>query len=349
MGPLPCMSQNVTIYPSKTANLHTNMSIHGRTWQCKWLTFLLISIVLSHRFDHRYIFAYICLPASVNGSHTFHPPIYRAQHPFTHFLRRYIHPQCEWPRVEVWESQARRAGVPVISNSGLLNVWLLFVRYQFWLDCGVGVVSRRHYSDEQSITIGSASTSTSMILPTDRPHVTFIKSMLRCNGVSLIHRFWLVIHVSFILHPPCWILTHLGHLSDLSILSLAPGSPHTVLLRSDVHWFGNFWSKKIQKKSKNSKEKHFEWGIFLAVTHDWTSGHNSTVWITHTSQTFNMRALELFQHLLIHQLHWHPLSAITYPGNKRTRKTMSRNKTKCKETLDRCSTETLSSFSQNCH
>jgi len=38
------MSQNVTIYPSKTANLHTNMSIHGRTWQCKQLTFLLMRL-----------------------------------------------------------------------------------------------------------------------------------------------------------------------------------------------------------------------------------------------------------------------------------------------------------------
>jgi len=43
MGPLPCMGQNVTIYSPKTANLHTNMSIHGRTWQCKWLTFLLMA------------------------------------------------------------------------------------------------------------------------------------------------------------------------------------------------------------------------------------------------------------------------------------------------------------------
>jgi hypothetical protein len=31
----------------------------------------------------------------------------------------------------------------------------------------------------------------------------------------------------------------------------------TVLFRPSVHTFGKFWSKKLQKKSDNSKEKHF--------------------------------------------------------------------------------------------
>jgi uncharacterized protein YebE (UPF0316 family) len=30
-----------------------------------------------------------------------------------------------------------------------------------------------------------------------------------------------------------------------------------VLFRPSVHTFGKFWSKKLQKKSDNSKEKHF--------------------------------------------------------------------------------------------
>jgi len=36
------MGQNVTIYPPKIAHLHTNISIHGRFWQCKRSTFLLM-------------------------------------------------------------------------------------------------------------------------------------------------------------------------------------------------------------------------------------------------------------------------------------------------------------------
>ena len=52
----------------------------------------------------------------------------------------------------------------------------------------------------------------------------------------------------------------------------------TVVFRPSVHRFGNFWSKKNQKKSEKSKEKHFEWAIFFAVTRDRTLGRNTTVY-----------------------------------------------------------------------
>jgi len=48
----------------------------------------------------------------------------------------------------------------------------------------------------------------------------------------------------------------------------------TVLLRPNVQSCDKIWT---QKKSEKSKEKHFGWGIFLAMTGDWTLGRNSTV------------------------------------------------------------------------